>query len=216
VVRWWSNRDGQRRGQRNGQRDGGAIAMSNGGGDGRRRVSQLEMATAVTRWQWATMVAAPWPAGRRCNHDGDGDGDCDVDGEGEGKGDGDSNGDSNSDDGNGDGDGDDGDSNSEGDGDSNGEGDGNGGGDGNGNGNGNGNGLSRCLSMRHPLICPGWLSRHLAAATASQRAVSMPPLHSSRHPLVYPAWLSRHPSSRHHLSTRWLVVQCLSSCHPHV
>jgi hypothetical protein len=88
--------------------------MSNGGGDGRRRVSKLETATAATRSRWATTVAAPWPAGRRCNHDGDGDGDCDVDGEG----DGDSDGDSDSDDGNGDGDGDDGDSDSEGDGDS--------------------------------------------------------------------------------------------------
>ena len=87
MVRWRSNRDGRWRRQRNGWRDGGAIAMSNGGGDGRRRVSQLETATAATRSRWATTVAAPWPAGRRCNHDGDGDGDCDVDGEGEGDGD---------------------------------------------------------------------------------------------------------------------------------
>jgi hypothetical protein len=112
-----------------------AIAMRNGGGDGRRRVSRLETATAAARSRWASMVAAQWPAVRRCNHDGDGDGDCDVDGEGEGDGDGDSDGDDGDDgDGDGDGDGDDGDSDGEGDGDSDvdGDGDGNSGKDGDG------------------------------------------------------------------------------------
>jgi hypothetical protein len=65
----------------------------------------------------------------------------------------------------------------------------------------------RRLSMHNPLVCPGWLSHHLAAATASQCAGLLSPRLSSRHPLVCPAWLSHHPSSRHHLSTRALHVR---------
>jgi hypothetical protein len=60
--------------------------------------------------------------------------------------------------------------------------------------------------MHHPLVCPGWLLHHLAAATASQCAGSLSPHLSLRHPLVYPAWMSRHPLLRHHLLLRRLVV----------
>jgi hypothetical protein len=64
------------------------------------------------------------------------------------------------------------------------------------------------LLMHNPLVCPGWLSHHLATATASQCADSLSPHLSSCHPLVCPAWLPRHPSSHHHLSTRALHVRC--------
>jgi hypothetical protein len=69
---------------------------------------------------------------------------------------------------------------------------------------------ARCphrLSMHNPLVCPGWLLRHFATATASPCAGLLSPRLSSCHPLVCPAWFSRHPSSRHHLSTRALHVQ---------
>jgi hypothetical protein len=65
----------------------------------------------------------------------------------------------------------------------------------------------RHLSMHNPLVCPGWLLRHLATAAASQCAGLLSPCLSSHHPLVCPAWLSHHPSLRHHLSTRALHVQ---------
>jgi hypothetical protein len=65
----------------------------------------------------------------------------------------------------------------------------------------------RRLSMHNPLVCPGWLLRHFATATASPCAGLLSPCLSSRHPLVFPAWFSRHPSSRHHLSTQALHVQ---------
>jgi hypothetical protein len=44
--------------------------MSNGGGNGRRQVSQWEAATVAAQLQRATMVAVQWTAGWRCNHDG--------------------------------------------------------------------------------------------------------------------------------------------------
>ena len=80
-----------------------------------------------------------------------------------------------------------------------------------------------------PLVCPSWLSRHLTAATASQRADLLSPCLSLRHPLVYPGWLSRHP----HPNTAsqrvgWLYVAshratltfdpagcCVTPCHHH-
>jgi len=47
------------------------IAGDGGGGDGRRRASRWETATAVaqSRWVTATAVAAQWKARRRRDHD---------------------------------------------------------------------------------------------------------------------------------------------------
>jgi hypothetical protein len=65
----------------------------------------------------------------------------------------------------------------------------------------------RCLLVHNPLVCPSWLSRHLATATTSQCAGSLSPCLSLCHPLVCLTWLSCHPLLRHHLSTQALHVR---------
>jgi hypothetical protein len=59
----------------------------------------------------------------------------------------------------------------------------------------------RCFLMHSLLVCPGWLSHHLAAATTSHCAGLLLPCLSLQYPLVCPAQLSHHPSSCHRLST---------------
>ncbi len=73
------------------------------------------------------------------------------------------------------------------------------------------------LSSRHCLNVPSGC--HVASrcatllfAPAGCRVTLPPPCH----PLIYPGWLLRHPLLRHRLSMRWLVIRCLSLCHPHI